>query len=142
MVAVLHDNSELAGSVSRDCHEGHVACLRDRHACWERAERNGRQVDQGRVKPGGPALVRVAANAAPESCRVVKLGRRDEDLGVGKVAQAARVIGMEMGHDDAADIGRQDPQLLKLRADLLLGLDVFANGEPEERLPAREVAGL
>ena len=67
---------------------------------------------------------------------------RDEDLGVREVVQAARVICVEMGHDDTTEIGRQDPGLLELRADLLLGLDVLANGEPEERLPAREVAGL
>ena len=56
--------------------------------------------------------------------------------------QAARVIGMEMGHDHAADIGRQDPELLELGADLLLGSDLLANREPEERLPAREVIRL
>jgi hypothetical protein len=56
--------------------------------------------------------------------------------------QAARVVGVEMGDDDAADVGGQDPEVLELRGDLLLGLHLLANGEPEERLPAREVARL
>jgi hypothetical protein len=47
-----------------------------------------------------------------------------------------------MGHHHPADIGWQDPELLELRTDLLLGPHLLANGKAEERLPAREVAGL
>ena len=58
------------------------------------------------------------------------------------MVQAAGVVGVEVRHHDPADIARADPEPLELRADLLLGLDLLADGEPEERLPAREVAGL
>ena len=58
------------------------------------------------------------------------------------MVQAARMVGVEMRHDHAADIGRHDPALLELGADLLLGLHLLANGESEERLPARKVARI
>jgi hypothetical protein len=47
-----------------------------------------------------------------------------------------------MGHHDQAVIGGEDAEALQLRADLLLGLHALADGEAEEGLPAREVAGL
>jgi hypothetical protein len=58
------------------------------------------------------------------------------------IGPACRSCGVEVGEHDAPDIARADAELLQLRADLLLGLDVLADGEAEERLPAREVAGL
>jgi hypothetical protein len=49
-----------------------------------------------------------------------------------EVVQSARVVGVEMGQDDAAHVGGPDPQLVKLRADFLLGTHLLANGETEE----------
>ena len=142
VVAVFDHDGKLSGGVSRDRHEGYVACLRERHTRREGAEPNGRQVDQGRAKRGGPALVWVSAQAAAQSCGVLELSSRHQDLAGWEVVQAARMVGVEMGHYDAADIGRDNPELLELRADFLLRLHLLANGEPEERLPAREVTGL
>ena len=56
--------------------------------------------------------------------------------------KAARVVGVEMGQDDPADIGGRDPEPLELRADLLVGSDPLAQPEVEERMPAREVVAI
>jgi hypothetical protein len=73
---------------------------------------------------------------------MVDLGSRDEDLVVVEVVQAARVIGVEMGHDDATDIGRQDPKLLELRAISCSGSPRSRTANREKRLPTREFARL
>lgn len=55
--------------------------------------------------------------------------------------QAAGVVGVQMGHHDAAHIARADADPLKLGADLLLRLDPFAESA-DARMPAWEVGGL
>ena len=56
--------------------------------------------------------------------------------------QAAGVVGVQMRHHHLADVTGLDPELLELRADLLLRLDEFTNRETEDRMPTREIARL
>jgi hypothetical protein len=58
------------------------------------------------------------------------------------VRQPARVIGVEVREHHPAHVAGREPQGAKLRADLLLGRDPFAQPEAEVRVPPREVAGL
>ena len=83
----------------------------------------------------------VAAQAAAQARGELEFCARDEDLGVGEVVQAAGVIGVQVGHHEPADIARADAKPFQLGADLLFGLDPFAEGV-DARVPAGEVTGL
>jgi hypothetical protein len=52
------------------------------------------------------------------------------------------VVGVEVGEDDVAHVGGAEAERLDLRADLLVGGDLLANGEAVVHVPAREPAGL
>jgi hypothetical protein len=56
--------------------------------------------------------------------------------------QAAGVVGVQVGDDDAAHVTRREAEALELRPDLLLGPHPFADPEPEVGMPAWEVAAL
>ena len=127
VVAVLDDDGELAGAVAGDGDERHVAGLGQPQAGGNGPSGTGSRSIERRFEPGGPGLVDVAAQATPQSLRVVQFGTRDEDLVVREVVQPTGVIGVEMGHHDPTDIARPDPEPLELRADLLLGLDSLAH---------------
>src|SRR6266850_7158456 len=58
------------------------------------------------------------------------------------MAQAARMIAVEVSHDDLADILRRDAQLAELWPNLVGGFDIEADCETIIRMPPGQVTRL
>jgi len=142
LVVLVDEHADLARGVARDGYEGDVAGFGQVQAPWERPQWLLLELEQGWLEPGWPVRVRdVAAQPSAQAGCELELRPRDEDLGVGEVVQAAGVVGVKVGHHEPAHIARTDAEPLELGADLLCGLDPFAEAA-NARMPAGEVAGL
>ena len=104
------------GGVAVEGHERDVAGLRERQALRERPVGGGREVDDGRREPVGPAVVGIAAQAPAQARGDLEVLARDEDLDAGEVVQAAGVVGVQVGQHDPAHVARRDPEPRQLRA--------------------------
>src|SRR4051812_26136445 len=84
----------------------------------------------------------VAVELTAEAAGPLELRARHEYLAITHVVKAARVVGVEVGEHDGADVRRAHADPIELRPKLLVRAHVAADGAAEVRVPAREVAGL
>ena len=56
--------------------------------------------------------------------------------------QTARVVRVQVRQDQGPHIVWANAELEQLRADLLFGRDIHSHGQPEIRVPAREISGF
>lgn len=125
------------------CLQDHdIAAARQRPGLVEGAEPLPFEVDEFRFPPCRPAVRKIALRAPGDPAGALELSSRDPHASSRYVVQSARMIGVEVGEDDVADVKETDASCAQLRAEFLVRMHRKADGSSIERMPARVIAPL
>ena len=90
----------------------------------------------------GKRRLGVAAEAPATPRSDLEVAARDEDLGVGKVVEPTRVVGVQVREHDRADVAGRMPSPFSCGPISSSGATHSRQAVAEERVPSREVFGL